>query len=110
MLRSFEQTNRSITLKVTEFMKQPIWANQYIDVNKFIDHKIGQPQKVNSYIRQAIGNLGMWCDVFMVYLTVYCKKYPEQLDPLTSYMAQVKLLCSGGGYTTNRSSLHEAIP
>ena len=108
---SFQQANRSITLKVSESMKQAIWANQYIDLNKLIDHKLGQPQKVSYEFTglygqvpeltakspRVIGNLGMWCDAFMVFITIYCKKYPEQLDPLTSYMAQVKLLCSRGG-------------
>ena len=108
---SFEEADRSVTLKVPDSIKQAIWANQYVDLTKLVDNKIDQSQRIayefTGFAGQApeltpknnkvFWNLGQWCDAFMVYLTIYCKKYPSQLDALTSYMASVKRLASRGG-------------
>ena len=108
---SFQQADRSITMKVTEAMKQAIWSNQYIDLNRLVDHKMAQPQRVSyeftglegqvpqltAKAQRGINTIGQWCDAYMIYLTIYCKKYPDQLDPMTSYLARIKLLHSRGG-------------
>ena len=46
---------------------------------------------------KKIAGLGQWCSAFMVYLTIYCKKYPEQLSDLTTYLSTIKLLSHRGG-------------
>ena len=108
---SYIEADRSVTLKVPDSIKQAIWANQYVDLTKLVDNKIDQSQRISYEFTGFAGqapeltpknnkvfwNLGQWCDAFMVYLTIYCKKYPSQLDALTSYMASVKRLASRGG-------------
>ena len=110
-LGSFEEAARAIDLKVPDSIKQAIWANQYVDINKLVPpkthHQIqnyewvstgGQPPILApASSRHTITTIGPWCDAFLVYLTIYCAKYPSDLSKLTSYMSTVKLLNSKNG-------------
>jgi len=108
---SFIEADRSIDVKVPDSIKQQIWSNQYVDLNKLVNHRPtndsvnyqwismdGQaPQLAPAKSTKSINTLGQWCDAFLVYLTIYTKKYPSDISKLTSYMASVKLLHSRGG-------------
>ena len=48
-------------------------------------------------VTKKINGLGQWCSAFMVYITIYCKKFPDQLSDLTTYMSAIKLLSHRGG-------------
>ena len=109
-LSSFILPGRPVDMKISNKLKQQIWANEYIDFNLLLDFK---QEEVSSYqiiskeggpislapnkTTKTIGSLGQWCTAFMVYLTVYCKKFPNQLSDLTSYLSSIKLLCHRGG-------------
>ena len=47
--------------------------------------------------QKRITTLGQWCDGFLIYLTVYCRKYPEQIAHLTAYIHLIKTLHSKKG-------------
>ena len=47
--------------------------------------------------QDAVYNLGTWCNAFMIFLTIYCKKYPLQLPNLTQYMNTVKMIAYRSG-------------
>ena len=104
------QVGRPLDLKVSDNLKQKIWANQYIDLNLLLD----TTPTVNSALEVVSGqgeplrlapaktpnkimNLGQWCDAFLVFLTIYSRKYPHSTPELTSYIKIVKTLCHRGG-------------
>ena len=101
---------RPIDLKVTDKQRNLIWSNQYIDLGSLLDNSDSQetlqvvsgefgqtlriaPQKAT----KKITSLGQWCDAFMIYITVYTRKFPQEIPLLTTYMRNIKLLHSKGG-------------
>ena len=100
---------RPIDMKISNKIKQQIWANEYVDLDCLLDFKQEHNNEYHivnkeggfafevSKPNKTIGNLGQWCSAFMVYLTIYCRKYPEQLSDLTTYLSTIKLLCHRGG-------------
>ena len=106
---SFNDASRAVDMKVTDKVKQLIWSNQYVDLTLLIDKSLVKQQSFELVSSQgqltfapaknsrAITSLGKWCDAFIIYLTIYCKKYPNAISKLTSYMSSVKTLAFKGG-------------
>ena len=110
---NFAQVGRPVDMKVPDSLKHKIWNDQYIDLSLLLDDTPpsmltpsplevvsgqGEPLRVApSKSPKTINNLGMWCDAFLVYLTVYTRKYPSATPQLTSYIKLIKTLCQRGG-------------
>lgn len=106
----YQQVGRPLDLKVSESLKQKIWSNQYIELSQLLDTTSqstqslevvqGQGQSLRlipSKQTRTINNLGQWCDAFLVFITVYTRKFPEAISDLTNYMHQIKVLQHRGG-------------
>ena len=107
---NFDDISRSIDLKVTDKIKNLIWSNQYVELSTLLDSKsdIQDGFKIISgegdtlcltthKPTKKITNLGLWCDAFLIYLTVYSRKYTTVTPQLTTYMHNVKMLAHKGG-------------
>ena len=107
---SYNLPGRPIDLKISNKVKQQIWSNEFIELDILLDSKQeestsyqligtqGGPISITpNRLSKKINGLGQWCSAFMVYMTIYCKKYPEQLSDLTSYLSTIKLLSHRGG-------------
>ena len=105
----YDDITRSIDIKVSDKLKSKIWAREYVDLGNLLD-----PNYENHDTLQVIGsegefrlapkksgrkiqNLGQWCDSFMIYLTVYSRKFPEEVPQMTTYLHQMKTLSNKGG-------------
>ena len=100
---------RPIDLQVSNKIKQQIWANEFVELSALIDikndettsyHMVSEGGTISiapNKSAKKIAGLGQWCSAFMVYITIYCKKFPEELSDLTTYMATIKRLCHRGG-------------
>ena len=105
----FIPTSRPIDMKVSDKLKSKIWADQYVDFNLLLepDQTVeslelvsGEDDKLTlipSKQQKPINNLGSWCNAFMIFLTIYCKKYPLEISNLTQYMNTVKMLAYRNG-------------
>ena len=110
----YNPPGRPIDLKVSDKLKQKIWASEYIDISLLLDpddslhqsftivSKEGEPLRLSqTRASKSIQSLGQWCSAFEIYLTVYCSKFPEQLPKLMTYMNAVKQLAHrDGDYVT----------
>ena len=107
---TFESMSRVIDNKVSDKIKNQIWANQFVDLSVLVDPKsdLSQGLKLVSgdgdtlcltpnKISKKINGIGPWCDAFLVYLTVYTRKYPSSTPDLTTYLHNIKLLANRGG-------------
>ena len=85
-----------------------IWAHEYVDLSTLLYHRSETVEAVqvgdNGNLKltkqkapRKIESLGDWCDAFLVYLTVYCRKYPQEIASLTTYLNTVKSLSLKGG-------------
>ena len=101
---------RPLDLKISNKIKQQIWSNEYIELDCLLDSKQeestsyqlvstqGGPISITpNKASRKINGLGQWCSAFMVYMTIYCKKYPDELSDLTTYLSKIKLLSHRGG-------------
>ena len=100
---------RVIDNKVSDKIRNQIWANQYVDLSVLIDPKsdISEGLKLVSdgdmlcvapnKGSKKIQNLGQWCDAFLIYITVYSRKYPAAVPQLNTYLHNMKLLSHKGG-------------
>ena len=101
-----------IDLKVSDKIKNLIWANKYVDLGLLLDPsqefnvatkfelvgQFGEPLTVAPKAGdKVIYNLGLWCSAFSVYMNIYCQKYPAELSSLFTYMSTVKKLAHRGG-------------
>ena len=107
---TYIEVGRPIDFKVTDKIRNQIWSNEYIDLSILLEHKSESDETLkliesdDDSIRlsrqkgkQKITSIGMWCDAFLVYLTVYTRKYPEEIASLTTYMHHIKRLFARGG-------------
>ena len=107
---NFDGISRVIDLKVSDKIKNQIWSNQYVNLAVLIDHKsdvvdgyklvTGEGDQLcvtQNKITKRLTSLSQWCDAFLVYLTVYSRKYPNSVPNLTTYMSNVKMLHQKGG-------------
>ena len=108
---SFDDISRVIDLKVSDKLKNQIWSNQYVNLASLLDNKTtevydgyrlvsGEGDQLcvtqNKVTRKLTG-LSQWCDAFLIYLTVYSRKYPSATPSLTTYMSNIKMLHHKGG-------------
>ena len=111
-ISKYQVPGRPVDLKVSLELKNKIWSDQYVDLYKLLDEqpsndvedqylnvvdKVGDNLKVAPPKQKSFTSLGQWCSAFMVYLTIYCKKHPEAISPLTTYMSSVKTLAHRNG-------------
>ena len=101
---------RQLDNKLTDKIKDKIWAREYVDLNTLVDNRnedtqtfhlisgIGEPLKLApNKPDNKIHSLSKWNDAFLVYLTVYAKKYPAEVPQIASYMQLIKRLAIKGG-------------
>ena len=107
---NFDEVSRVIDIKVSEKIKNQIWANQYVNLSVLLDPKAdisdgyklitGEGDQLcvtqNKVIKRLNG-LSQWCDAFLIYMTVYSRKYPASVPSLTTYMHNIKMLHHKGG-------------
>ena len=107
----YDDISRPIDYKVTDKLRNMIWSDQYVDLSLLIDLKAegnepkllqvvsgdGNTLQVAPPKSKKISQLGQWCDAFLVYMTVYCRKFPHKISHLTTYMKQVKTLALRDG-------------
>ena len=106
----YTDIGRPIDLKVSDKVRKQIWNHEYVDLYSLMDpnaeipdylrfvNEGGSAYKLAPQKNQKrITSLGQWCDGFLIYLTVYCRKYPEQISHLTAYIHLIKTLCSKRG-------------
>ena len=107
---TYTEVGRPIDLKVTDKIRNQIWSNEFVDLSVLLDHKAEAVETLKvvesdgDLLRLArqkgktkINGIDMWCDAFLVYLTVYTRKYPEEIASLTTYMHHIKQLSLKGG-------------
>ena len=98
------EIGRPVDLRVSDKVKKQIWNHEYVDLASLLDPRSDVPdylrlvddggpfRLVPQKNKKSITSMGHWCDAFLVYLTVYCRKYPEQISQLTAYIHLIKTL------------------
>ena len=102
--------DRPLDTKVTDKIRDKIWSNQYIDLGTLLDtHNeetpalqivsgVGESLKLAPHKpSNKITSLGKWNDAFLVYFSVYTRKYPQEVTSMLSYMQLMKRLAYKGG-------------
>ena len=103
---TYQEIGRLIDFKVSDKLRNKIWSNEYVDLYDLLDHKSEITDSVKTFqlvqergdsysfapqkSTRKISGLGQWCDAFMVYLTVYTRKFPQDIAHLTTYMKHIK--------------------
>ena len=105
----YSPPGRPIDLKVTDKVKQKIWASEYVDLVSLLDpdqdnnssftlvSNDGDLRLAPNKSTKVIQSLGQWCSAFEIYLTIYCSKYPQELPKIMTYMNSVKTLAHRDG-------------
>ena len=106
----FISAKRPIDSKISSKVKNQIWANEFVDLGTLLVPKVANTsikQKrtfelisdKNDYVAlkptketNVIQTIEQWSDAFLVYLSIYCEKYPEHLKSMTTYMNMIKIL------------------
>jgi len=101
---------RPLDLKVDVKIKDKIWSNQFVDLASLLDTRAdgsqalrlvsveGEPIRFTTQKPDSkINSLGKWTDAFMVFMTVYTRKYPHETAHLMAYMQLIKRLALKGG-------------
>ena len=105
-----ELPGRPLDLKISDRIKQKIWACEYVDLNTLLDNddtdlssytivsNTGEPLRFGqTKSKPTIQGLGQWCSAFEIYLTIYCKKFPNDLPKIMTYMKAIKFLAHKDG-------------
>ena len=106
---------RPIDYKVPLKIKNQIWANEFIDLGILLSQKLATfnntstsatntrtfelvsndsnlLQVASTKSKVEIASIEQWSDAFLVYLTIYCEKFPHYLKEMTTYMSMVQVL------------------
>ena len=105
---SFNSIKRPVDFHVNDKIRSKIWANEYVEMASLVEHRsepefsvVARGQSEFRIIQQAppkkIDHIGQWNSAFMIYLAIYCKKYPNQISNLIQYSKRVRSLASKGG-------------
>ena len=108
---NYEPNDQPVDLKVSEKIRNMIWANQYIDLAVLLDPSLEQNKPKQEFMGQSgetititpkkaaryINGLGQWCSAFTVFINIYCQKFPNELPMLFTYMNTIKKLAHRNG-------------
>ena len=107
---TYTSLDRPIDVKVSDKIRDKIWSGQYVDLTSLLDTQhddtatfqivsnAGEPLRLAPHKpSNKITSLSKWTDAFLVYFTIYTRKYPDQVPKLTAYMQLIKRLAIKGG-------------
>ena len=102
--------DRPLDTRISDKVRDKIWSKQYVDLNTLVDTHtddsqtlhivsgVGEPLRLAPHKPDnKINSLGKWTDAFLVYVTVYARKYPHEVSKLTAYIQLIKRLALKGG-------------
>ena len=116
---SFNSIKRPVDFHMSDKIRSKIWANEYVEMASLVEHRsepefsvIARGQSEFSIIQQTFPkkteHIGQWNSVFMIYLTIYCKKHPNQISNLIQYSKRVRSLASKGGIGQDTTEFQKA--
>ena len=95
-----------LSVHIPARIKDKIWKNQYININLLLKGTVelhdlcsggtlkvsdsGILEKQPKFSKEKVPNLDKWTDAFVIFMSIYLKKYPQKTQELLQYMSVIR--------------------